>query len=152
MGKFLPTKAQWLGFLAGLLVLNIIGAVVSTQYNLGHLLALGVDISFGTRLSTTFHDIYKMQPLFGVIFGVGFSIAMVVATVIAKWVKILPNLVFAIAGFASMLVTLVSLTAAFQITAIGAAREWDGFISLCLVGALAGYAYCAVCARLTAKA
>jgi hypothetical protein len=51
-----------------------------------------------------------------------------------------------------MLVTLVSLTAAFQITAIGAAREWDGFISLCLVGALAGYAYCVVCARLTAKA
>ncbi len=150
MGKFLPSKAQALGFLAGLLVLNIIGAAVSTQFNLGHLLALGVDIPFGTRLSTTFHDIYKMQPLFGVIFGVGFFIAMIVGTLIAKWVKILPNLVFAIAGFASMLVTLVSLTAAFQITAIGAAREWDGFISLCLVGTLAGYTYSFATARLKA--
>jgi hypothetical protein len=152
MGKFLPTKAQCLGFFAGLLVLNIIGAVVSTQFNLGHLLALGVDISFGTRLSTTFHDVIKMQPLFGVIFGVGFFIAMVVGHFIAKWVKILPNLVFAISGFASMLVTRVSLTAAFQITAIGAAREWDGFISLCLVGALAGYTYSVVRTRLKAPA
>jgi hypothetical protein len=75
---------------------------------------------------------------------------MIVGTLIAKWVKILPNLVFAIAGFASMLVTLVSLTAAFQITAIGAAREWDGFISLCLVGALAGYTYSFATARLKA--
>lgn len=152
MGKFLPTTAQCFGFLAGLLVLNIIGAVVSTQFNLGHLLALGVDIPFGMRLSTTFHDVYKMQPLFGVIFGVGFFIAMMVGHLIAKWVKILPNLVFAIAGFASMLVTLVSLTAAFQITAIGAAREWDGFISLCLVGALAGYAYALVSTRLKVTA
>ncbi len=152
MGKFLPTTAQCCGFLAGLLVLNIIGAVVSTQFNLGHLLALGVDIPFGMRLSTTFHDVYKMQPLFGVIFGVGFFIAMMVGHLIAKWVKILPNLVFAIAGFASMLVTLVSLTAAFQITAIGAAREWDGFISLCLVGALAGYAYALVSTRLKVTA
>tara|TARA_B110000977_G_C10980447_1_gene455913 strand:+ start:276 stop:734 length:459 start_codon:yes stop_codon:yes gene_type:complete len=152
MGKFLTTKAQCLGFLAGLLVLNIIGAVVSTQFNLGHLLALGVDIPFGMRLSTTFHDVYKMQPLFGVIFGVGFSIAMVVGHFIAKWVKILPNLVFAISGFTSMLVTLVSLTTIFQITAIGAAREWDGFISLCLVGALAGYTYSLVSTRLKATA
>lgn len=150
MRHFLPKRAQILGFLAGWLVINTIGVVVSTQFNLGHLLALGVDIPFATRLSTTLHDLLYMQPLFGVIFGVGFLIAMIVAHFIAKWVKILPDLVHALAGLAAMLVTLTALKAAFQITAIGAAREWDGFISLCLVGALAGYACAQVTTRLTA--
>lgn len=141
MARFLPSKANGLGFLAGLLVLNIIGVIVSTQFNLGHLLALGVDISFATRVSTTLFDITSMQPLFGMIFGTGFLIAMVVGHFIAKWVKILPDLVFALAGFAAIAITLFALKAAFDITAIGAAREWDGFLSLAFVGALSGYAF-----------
>lgn len=141
MSKFLPSRANGVGFLAGLLVLNIIGVIVSTQFNLGHLLALGVEVSFATRVQTTLFDIASMQPLFGVIFGVGFLIAMIVGHFIAKWVKILPDLVFGLAGFAAVAVTLLALKAAFNLTAIGAAREWDGFLSLALVGALSGYAF-----------
>ena len=150
MGRFLPRRAYVLGFIAALLVLNIIGVIVSTQFNLGHLLALGIDVPFSVRLSTTLHDIISMQPLFGAIFGVGLLIAMLVGHVIARLVKTLPDMVFALAGFAAIAVTLLALKAAFQITAIGAAREWDGFLSLCLVGALAGYVYSVASARLAA--
>lgn len=149
MTKFLPSRANGLGFLAAMLVLNIIGVVVSTQFNLGHLLALGVEVGFATRIQTTLFDILSMQPLFGAIFGTGFFIAMIVGHFIAKWVKILPDLVFALAGFAAMAVTLMALKAAFNITAIGAAREWDGFLSLCLVGALSGYVFSLARQRLT---
>lgn len=148
MAKFLPTKASMFAFLAGLLTINIIGVIVSTQFNLGHLLAIGVEVSFPTRVSTTLFDLVSMQPLFGVIFGLGFLIAMPVGHFIAQWVKILPDLVFSLAGFAAIAVTLTALTAAFQITAIGAAREWDGFLSLALVGALAGYVFSLVRRRL----
>ena len=141
MTKFLPSRANGLGFLAAMLVLNIIGVVVSTQFNLGHLLALGVEVGCATRIQTTLFDILSMQPLFGAIFGTGFFIAMIVGHFIAKWVKRRPDLVFALAGFAAMAVTLMALKAAFNITAIGAAREWDGFLSLCLVGALSGYVF-----------
>lgn len=141
MQRFLPNRAQLFGFVAAFILLNIVGAMVQTQFNLGHLLALGIDVPFSTRLSTTVHDIVYLQPLFGSIFGIGFLIAMIVGHVIAKLVKILPDLVFALAGFAAMAVTLFALKAAFQITAIGAAREWDGFLSLCVVGALAGYSF-----------
>lgn len=149
MTKFLPSRANGVGFLAAMLVLNIIGVVVSTQFNLGHLLALGVEVSFATRIQTTLFDILSMQPLFGAIFGTGFFIAMIVGHFIAKWVEILPDLVFALAGFAAMAVTLMALKAAFNITAIGAAREWDGFLSLCLVGALSGYVFSLARQRLT---
>ena len=152
MQRFLPNRAQFLAFLAALIVLNIIGAAVQTQFNLGHLLVLGVDVPFSTRLSTTLHDIVFLQPLFGVIFGLGFLIAMIVGHFIAKLVKILPDMVFALAGFAAMGVTLFSLKAAFLLTPIGAAREWDGFLSLCIVGALAGYAFSITLARLNRPA
>lgn len=151
MGKFLPRRADVLGFIVALLVLNIIGVIVSTQFNLSHLLALGIDVPFSVRLTTTLHDIVYMQPLFGVIFGIGLLIAMIVGHFIAKLVKILPDLVFALAGFAAIGVTLLALKAAFQITAIGATREWEGFLSLCLVGALSGFAYSAASARIYAR-
>ena len=141
MQRFLPNRAQFFGFISAFIVLNVIGATVQTQFNLGNLLALGIDVPFSTRISTTLHDIVSLQPLFGVIFGIGFLIAMTVGHFIAKLVKILPDMVFALAGFAAMAVTLLSMKAVFQITAIGAAREWEGFLSLCVVGALAGYAF-----------
>lgn len=149
MQRFLPNRAQILGFLAGFIFLNVIGAAVQTQFNIGHLLALGVEVPFSKRMATTMQDIAYLQPLFGTIFGTGFLIAMIVAKFIADWVKILPDLVFAIAGFAAMAVTLVSLKTAFQLTPIGAAREWDGFLSLCVVSALAGYACSIMTTRLS---
>ena len=119
---------KWGRLLAAMLVLNIIGVVVSTQFNLGHLLALGVEVSFATRIQTTLFDILSMQPLFGAIFGTGFFIAMIVGHFIAKWVKkYFPTLFSPWRAFAAMAVTLMALKAAFNITAIGAAREWDGF-------------------------
>lgn len=151
MQHILPGRAQLLGFLAALIVLNLVGIAVQTQFNLGHLLALGIDVPFSLRLSTTGHDLTAMLPLFGSIFGTGLLIAMIVGHYIARIVKILPDLVFALAGFAAIAVTLTALKAAFQITAIGAAREWDGFLSLCLVGALAGYVFSQTVMRLNEK-
>ena len=151
MNRFFLLLAQLLGFLTAFVILNVVGVIISTQFNIGHLLRLGVEVPFSLRLSTTLHDIFSMQPLFGAIFGVGLLIAMIVATLIANWVKILPDVVYALAGFAAILVTLMALKAVFQITAIGAAREWDGFLSLCLVGALSGYVYSIVMTRFDAK-
>lgn len=152
MTFFMQRRAAMLGFLTAFIILNIVGAAVQTQFNLGHLLALGIDVPFSTRLATTLQDIVSLQPLFGLIFGSGFLIAMITGHFIARWVKILPDLVFVLSGFAAMSVTLFALKAAFDITAIGAAREWDGFLSLCLVGALSGYAFSVLRARLNRPA
>ena len=151
MHHVIPGRAQWLGFLAAFIVLNLLGVAVQTQFNIGHLSALGIDVPFSIRLSTTLHDLAVMQPLFGGIFGTGLLIAMIAGHYIARMVKILPDLVFALAGFAAIFVTLSALKAAFQITAIGAAREWDGFLSLCLVGALSGYVFSLTVTKWTEK-
>ena len=97
MQRFLPKRAQALAFLGAFILLNVVGTAVQTQFNLGHLLALGVDVPFSLRLTTTGHDIITMQPLFGSIFGLGFLIAMIVGHFIAALVKILPDVVYALA-------------------------------------------------------
>ncbi len=135
------TRQIIVSFLVGWLILSFLGIAVSTQFVLAQLTGLGVEIPFGLRVSTTLHDMGSMLPLFGSIMGLGFLIAMPVATLIARWVKILPELVYALAGFAAVAVILISMKLVFQLTAIAAARETSGFIALCLVGALAGYVY-----------
>jgi hypothetical protein len=147
MRKIIPSLDQFLAFLVGWVVLVVLGATVNTQFALGSLTDLGVQIPFSARIDTTFKDIGNMLPLFGSIFGLGFLIAMTVGNVIFSIVKILPYMVFALAGFASVGVTLLALKAAFQVTAIGAARNWDGFLMLCLAGALAGYVFSLVAMR-----
>jgi len=151
MKRFLPSLEQCLAFLAGWAVLVVLGVTVNTQFALGSLTDIGVQIPFSARVDTTVKDIGNMLPLFGSIFGFGFLIAMTVGQMIFKMVKILPDLVFALAGFASVGVTLMALKAVFKITAIGAARDWDGFLMLCLAGALAGYAFSLVASRRNAQ-
>ncbi len=149
MKKNILTRAHMVGFLVGWLSLTIIGIIVSTQFAIGALTAIGIDIPFSIRFTTTMQDIVGMSPLLGVIFGIGFVITVSVATAIAKWVKILPDLIFSLAGFAQIAITLILMKASFQITAIAATRAFDGFLTLCLVGALSGYIYHQVTSRLT---
>ena len=69
---------------------------------------------------------------------------MPVTGVIARWIKILPHMAHALGGFTGVAVTLFTLKALVAITPIGAARDINGFVALCLSGAIAGYIYSAL--------
>ena len=129
------------GFIVAWAVLSLLGIIVCTQFVMAALVNMGVEVPFSLRLATTWHDITNMWPLFGTIFGTGFLIAMLIGTMLTRWIKILPELIYALAGFAAIATTLWAMKLAFQITPIAAARSLTGIIALCLVGALAGYIY-----------
>ncbi len=136
-------------FIIAWLVFVVVGVSVSTQYILAELTALGADVPFGLRLQVTGEDIIGMQPLYGMIFGVGLLIAVVAAWGIIKLGAPKPHIVFAAAGFISVIVTLlamgillgIGIGKAFAITPIASTRSIDGFLMQCLVGGLAGYVY-----------
>ena len=121
--------------------------VTATQFNLAEIAALGLNVPFADRLATTAQDLISGLPLIATIFGFGFLIAMPVASMISGWVKILPHVAHALGGFTGVAVTLFTLKTLVAITPIGAARDIDGFIALCLSGAIAGYVYSALKAR-----
>ncbi len=134
-------RNHFFGFIVAWLVLSQLGIIISTQFVMASLVNMGVEVPFSMRLDTTWHDMVSMMPLFSIIFGTGFLIAMLVGTVLTRWIKILPELVYTLAGFAAVGTTLWSIKTAFQITPIAAARSLTGIIALCLAGAVAGYIY-----------
>ena len=147
MKNILPRRRTVLAFIVGWVMLIFLFIFTATQFNLAEIAALGLNVPFADRLATTAHDLVGGLPLIATIFGFGFIIAMPITGIIARWVKILPNAAHALGGFAGVGVTLFALKALFAITPIGAARDIDGFIALCLSGAVAGYVYSALKAR-----
>lgn len=147
MKNILPRRQTVLAFIVGWVMLIFLFIFTATQFNLAEIAALGLNVPFADRLATTAHDLVSGLPLIATIFGFGFIIAMPITGIIARWVKILPHVAHALGGFAGVGVTLFALKALFAITPIGAARDIDGFIALCLSGAAAGYVYSALKAR-----
>lgn len=147
MKNILPRRQTVLAFIVGWVMLIFLLIVTATQFNLAEIAALGLNVPFADRLATTAHDLVGGLPLIATIFGFGFIIAMPITGIIARWVKILPHVAHALGGFAGVGVTLFALKALFAITPVGAARDIDGFIALCLSGAVAGYVYSALKAR-----
>ena len=147
MKNILPRGQTVFSFIVGWIILIFLFILTATQFNLAELTALGLNVPFVDRLATTAQDLVSGLPLISTIFGFGFLIAMPVAGMIARWIKILPHLAHALGGFTGVAVTLFTLKALVAITPIGAAREMNGFVALCLSGALAGYIYSALKAR-----
>ena len=147
MKNILPRRQTVLAFIVGWVMLIFLFIFTATQFNLAEIAALGLNVPFADRLATTAHDLVGGLPLIATIFGFGFIIAMPITGIIARWVKILPHVAHALGGFAGVGVTLFALKALFAITPIGAARDIDGFIALCLSGAVAGYVYSTLKAR-----
>ena len=147
MKNIFPRRQTVLAFIVGWVMLIFLFIFTATQFNLAEIAALGLNVPFADRLATTAHDLVGGLPLIATIFGFLFIIAMPITGIIARWVKILPHVAHALGGFAGVGVTLFALKALFAITPIGAARDIDGFIALCLSGAVAGYVYSALKAR-----
>lgn len=137
--RFLPRLRQIIGFAVAWLFFTLTGIVVCSQFNMAEISNMGIIISLSERLQTTILDVIGMAPLFSVIFGVGLLVAFIVASLIARFTPLLRTAVFVVAGFVAVATTLTLMKVTFSITAIAATRNWDGFLSLCVLGGLAAY-------------
>ena len=147
MKNILPRRRTIISFIIGWVILTFLFIFTATQFNLAEIAALGLNVPFTDRLATITDDLVNGVPLIAVILGVGFLIAMPVTGIVTHWVKIFPHVAHALGGFTGVGVTLFALKALVAITPFGAARDIDGFIALCLSGAVGGYVYSALKAR-----
>jgi hypothetical protein len=139
--RVLPSLRQSFGFVIAWLFFTLTGITVCSQFNMAEISNMGIVISLSERLQTTAQDIMGMAPLFGAIFGLGLLIAMIVASLVARFLPLLQTAIFVGAGLIAIAATLTTMKATFAITAIAATRDWDGFLSLCVLGGLAAYVY-----------
>jgi hypothetical protein len=130
-----------LAFVAAVAVTTILGAVFHTQFVIGRLTGLGVNVSGADRLSTTLHDIGGMAPMFGMVIALGFLAAFLVGALVYRLAGVQRELIYVVAGAIAIAVALTAMAMVYNITPIAGARSWAGFAAQMLAGALGGYAF-----------
>lgn len=135
-----------LAFILAVVVTTVLGAIAHTQFVLGRLADLGIDISFSDRLSMTLHDVAGMGPMFGAIIGLGFIVAMGAAALVFWLAGVQRMLIYGVAGAVAVAVALLTMGMVYDITPIAGARSTAGFIAQMVAGVLGGLTF----ARLSA--
>ena len=128
----------------------VLGIGSATQFVVANLADMGVEVSLGTRLGMTLHDIWTMAfvpmpglgiPPFSVIFAIALLLGLLVAGMLIRTVRVCSAVLFAVAGFTSFAVALWMIEMVFNLTIVASTRSPTGFLVLCLAGAIAGYLY-----------
>ncbi|TQV73157.1 hypothetical protein FLL45_17040 [Aliikangiella marina] len=125
-------------FLVTSLIAFLLASIFHTQFVLKELIAIGVEINFGTRLATTIEDIVGLAPGYGAIVTVGLLIGFTVMALIRKYFHLPRYMAYALGGglaFAAMHWLMYPI---FYITLIAGARTNLGFIFQCLAGVIGG--------------
>lgn len=129
-------------FVLAVAVCALWGSLVQTQFNLGALTRLGVDIPLPVRLQSTWHDLYAFSPLYAGICLVGLLPAFAVAGWLAQGHAPQRTALFTAAGAAAVWSALQSANLlAGLVVLVFAARTPLGLASLMLGGAVAGWCY-----------
>lgn len=134
-------------FLLAGLTAEILGAIFHTQFVLSALIAVGAEVSFGTRVCTTAQDILGLAPVYGMLIFAGLGIGFVVAALVIRRVPRLRFLGYILAGGVSMLCVVILLHTVLEISALAGARTVGGLLFQGVAGGGGGYVF----ALLTSK-
>ena len=137
-----------LNYLTASLAAYALATVSATQYALAELERMGLEISLGTRLEVTLHDLAGMSPVMLTLVAVGFAIAFPVAAWLSRHMPSRRQLLFMLAGAVALLTIHLLIKWALDIWMILVARTSWGLLVQCLAGAAGG----ALFARMTSRA
>ncbi|MFO7992521.1 MAG: PQQ-dependent sugar dehydrogenase [Marinobacter sp.] len=138
-----------LAFVIALLVGSVLGSLVQTQFNLQALAPLGVEVTMGTRLETSFQDLVNFAPLYAILFGLSFLVSLVVASLLARLAGIPGRRwLYPLAAAVGLWVTLKIVDALAPMpTLIAATRETGGLVAMLVTAAIAGWLFAVLVSR-----
>jgi len=137
-----------LAFIAAVVVTEVAAAAASTQFVLGELGALGIDVSIGDRLITTGRDIVGMAPAYLPIIALGLVIAFPVAAAVVHWLLHgWARIGYPLAGFVAMITALLVMIQLMNIVPIAGARSIAGMFFQGLAGGLGGWVFVRILER-----
>jgi len=102
---------------------------------------MGLEVSTGVRLDTTFKDIIGLAASYLTLILVSFTLALPVA---AGLTRVLPGqraLLFSLAGFVAIVALHLIMKAVLGLSGIAPTRTLIGLLSQGLAGAVGGYCY-----------
>lgn len=128
-------------FLPAVVLTFLLASIFSTQANLAQVQAMGLDVDWATRLSTTVQDIVGMASSYLLLIAIAFAVALPVASWLARRFPAMRGLLFALAGFTAIAALHLALQSALGIHVIAATRSMSGFLWQCLAGVAGAYLY-----------
>ncbi len=128
-------------FLIASMATFVLASLAHSQFVLHELGALGVEIDFATRLSSTLDDFIGLMPTYGIVITVSLLLGFVITSLIRKYLKHLGYWLYPIAGFVAILMAHIAMHPILDITLIAGARSTFGLICQCLAGAFGGWAF-----------
>ncbi len=126
--------------LGAVLIADVWGAIVQTQFNIASLQAMGGDIGFQLRLQMTGLDLLGFTPIYGVIVLLGLVCALPVAALLSRWWPRLRMPFYALAGMVGIATAIRIVDIATPApTLIAATRGSIGWLLMALGGVFAGW-------------
>jgi len=135
------------GLLAAALVTLFFASLAHSLSVQAGLVALGTEISLGTRIGAILRDLAGLAPAFGIVIFIALLIGFVVAGLVRRYWPVTPWIAFPLAGFAAIATALLAMRLQFTFSPIAGAREMPGFLAISAAGALGGLAFAFITRR-----
>ncbi len=128
-------------FVPAVLFTYVLASILSTQFILGSLQGMGVDVGVMVRLSTTLHDLVGLSTSYLILILVAFILGLPVAAGLSKLMPSQRLVLFVLAGFVAIVALHLIMKAVLGMSAIAATRTMFGLLSQGVAGAAGGYLY-----------
>lgn len=119
----------------------LLGSILATQFILGNVAEMGMDVSLAVRLQATLHDIGGLTATYLPLIAIAFLIALLVANGLLKVFPSQPRLLYLLAGGLALITLHMTMKAVLGLTGFAATRTIAGLLSQGLAGVLGGYVY-----------
>jgi len=116
-------------------------SLAHTEFVLAGLSAVGAAPSLADNLRTCVADIGGLFPSLGPVLAIALAIGFVVAAGLKRVLTPLAGVAYPVAGFTAMATALIAMRASFHTTPLAGARGPEGFVVICLMGALGGLVF-----------
>ena len=119
----------------------VLASVLFTQTILATVQSMGLDVSIGTRLHSTFADMIGLASSYLPLIAVAFALGLPVAAGLNRWLPTQRALLYTLAGFVAIIAVHLIMKAVFGISGLAVTRTLTGLLGQGLAGAVGGYCF-----------
>lgn len=124
-----------------MLVAYLIGAALATQYVLGSLTTMGMNIDFGVWAHATLHDLIGMAGTYMPLLAVAFLAALPVILLVCRGRPGWRRIGYTTGFFVAVIVMHSIMPMVLNVTPVAATRMFGGLIQQGLAGAVGGFVF-----------
>lgn len=135
-------------FLLATIFTFVLASLFHSQFVMAELSAVGVIINLNDRLSMSVDDLIGLYPTYGVVIALSLLLAFSVATLLLRRISVSSSIIYFTAGGLGVATALLVMHPILDASLLAGARSRLGFICQALAGAMGGWVFCHLRAKI----